>query len=93
MLDAITKNWKTGVTGLVTILLGIPSFVSALTAWGNHQAVDWRSVLVSTALIVIGAGLTTAKDASTHSTVAEVNVATVQAKDAAIEASKPDLKK
>jgi len=72
-------NWRTNlssiVTGLLTLLLGIPTFINAITAWGNHQPVDWRSVLVTTALAVITAGLATAKDSANQSTPAQVQAA------------------
>ena len=72
-------NWRTNlssiVLGLVTLLMGIPTFISAITAWSNHQAVDWRSVLVSTALAVITAGLAAAKDSQNQSTPAQVQAA------------------
>lgn len=78
-------NWKTNlssiVTGILTLILGVPTFVQAVTDWSNHKAVDWRSVLVSTALVVITAGLAAAKDSTTHSTVAQVEVATEKAID------------
>jgi hypothetical protein len=77
--EAITKNWKTTLAGILTFLLGAPAFVSALQAWGAHQPVDWRAVLVSVALTAGAAGLLSAKDSSTHSTVAEVSKATAQA--------------
>lgn len=73
-------NWKTNLasigTGLLTLLLGIPTFITAITAWSNHQAVDWRSVLTSTALAIVTAGLASAKDSTTHSTVAQVEAST-----------------
>jgi len=79
-MNILLKNWKTTVTGLITLVLSVPTFISALTAWGNHQPVDWRSVLITTALAVVGTGLVSAKDGTTHSTASEVQVATVVAK-------------
>lgn len=82
-------NWKTNLfsllTGLATLLLGIPTFITAIQAWGNHQPVDWRSVLVTTALALVTAGLASAKDASNQSTPAQV-----QAAGAVVAAQTPD---
>lgn len=72
------------ITGLLTLLLGVPTFITAITAWSQHQPVDWRAVGVSTALAVITAGLASAKDASTHSTPAQI-----QASGAAVTAVTP----
>lgn len=71
------KNWKTNLTGIITILLGIPSFVTAIQAWSNHQPVDWRTTAITT---VLGVGLMLAKDGSSHSTIAEVEVASMTEK-------------
>ena len=54
------------ISGLLSLLLGVPIFVTAVQAWANHQAVDWRNVLVSTAFIVISAGLAAAKQQNVH---------------------------
>src|SRR5216684_3542011 len=82
-------NWRTNLTawltGLVTLLLGVPTFISAVQAWGNHQPVDWRSVLVTTALALVTAGLAASKDASNQSTPAQV-----QAAGAVVAAQTPD---
>ena len=78
MWKTITANWKTGITGVIALLFSIPTFVSALQAWGNHQPVDWRSVLVSTAISIVGTGLIAAKDGTTHSTLEEVRTSTVK---------------
>lgn len=69
-------NWKTTLSGLASLLLTVPQFVSAITAWANHQAVDWRPVLISVAMAVLGTGLVAAKDGTTHSTIAQVEKAT-----------------
>ena len=87
-MSILGLNWKTNlssiITGFLTLVLGIPTFISAITAWSNHLPVDWRSVLVSTALAVITAGLGVSKDATTHSTEAQVEQATVVAKTEAV---------
>jgi hypothetical protein len=72
-------NWKTTLAGIAAFLTSVPPFVSAITAWSNHQAVDWRQTLVSVALAAIGGGLVAAKDATTHSTSVEVEAATSKA--------------
>lgn len=81
-MKMLGTNWKTNltaaITGVLTLLMGIPTFISAITAWSAHQQVDWRSVLVSTALAVITAGLAAAKDSTTHSTVTQVEAATLK---------------
>jgi uncharacterized membrane protein YfcA len=79
-MNALLKNWKTTLTGLITLVLSVPTFISALTAWGQNQPVNWRNVLVSTTLAVAGAGLVASKDSTTHSTQSEVAVATTVAK-------------
>jgi uncharacterized membrane protein YfcA len=78
-MQTVLKNWKTSLGGLVTLLLGVPTFVSAIQAWGNHQPVDWRSVLVSTTLSIVGVSFLAAKDATTHSTSAEIQQADTDA--------------
>jgi len=78
-VSTLLTNWKTTLTGLVALLLNVPVFVTALYAWGKHEPVDWRNVLVTTAITVIGAGLLAAKDSTTHSTAAQVEVSTEKA--------------
>ena len=77
MWATIKRNWKTSLAGLCAFLTSVPGFISALTAWGQGQPVQWRQVLVSVGLAGIGAGLAMAKDGDNHSTVAEVEAATV----------------
>ena len=74
----ITKNWKTTLAGLVTFLMSVPAFVGAIQSVIAHQPVDWRSVALAVALAAGGGGLVAAKDASNHSTQAEVLGATLQ---------------
>lgn len=69
------QNWKTTGAAILTFLLSIPSVVSALTAWANHQPTDWRMAVVG---IVTGLGLLAAKDSTTHSTVNQVETATAE---------------
>lgn len=70
---------KTTLAGYVTFLLALPSFVQALIDWSKHQPVDWRFVLVSSALAVTSWGLTKAKDSSSHSTQDQIDAATAAA--------------
>jgi NADH:ubiquinone oxidoreductase subunit 4 (subunit M) len=79
-MKSLTVNWKTNLAGIVTFLLSVPAFVSALSAWAAHQPVDWRSVIVSVALTAGGVGLISAKDSTTHSTIAQVQASTQQEK-------------
>jgi hypothetical protein len=85
-LQLARKNWKTSLGGVVAFLVGLPVFVSAVLAWAEHQPVNWRLVCVSVALAAAGAGLVSAKDATTHSTVEETKRASVLAVIAAAKA-------
>jgi len=82
-MNTILRNWKTSlggvIVGIMAFLMGVPAFLSALQAWGSHQPVDWRSVIVSIALAAGSAALLAAKDGSNHSTQAEVTQASVNA--------------
>jgi hypothetical protein len=82
--ESVTKNWKTTATGIITFLLGVPEIVTALHQWAAHQSVDWRNVAVSAAMAIGGLGLVAAKDSTTHSTVAEVQVSTAKVEQAAL---------
>lgn len=73
---ALLKNWKTTIIGLITTALSVPAFVNGIHAWAQHKNVDWREVLVSTAITLAGSGLVFAKDSTTHSTEQEVEKAT-----------------
>jgi hypothetical protein len=70
-------NWKSNVLATVSIVYSAQQFVAAIEAWENHQPANWRTAIIS--LIVAGIGYA-AKDASTHSTQAEVQQATQVAK-------------
>lgn len=78
-MSTLLTNWKTTLTGVIALLLNVPVFVSAIYAWGKHQPVDWRSVLVTTTLTVVGAGLVAAKDSTTHSTIPQIEASTEKA--------------
>jgi len=68
---AITKNWRTTLTGVAGTLLNVPVFVSAIEAYAKHQPVDWRYTLITTTIAVISIGLVAAKDGATQSTTAQ----------------------
>lgn len=78
MSDFMTKilglNWKTNLAAILAFLTSVPQFVTAISAWSHHQSADWRGAVLS---IVVAAGLAVAKDSTTHSTVAQVEQATV----------------
>jgi len=62
------------VIGLIGILLGFPAFTGAITAWSNHTAVDWRSVLTATGFVVVTAGLAAAKQFNVHGGTVDTGV-------------------
>lgn len=78
MKQYFLTNWKSNTIALLSALLAVPAFVSAITQWMNHQPVDWRFAIGSTILTILAA---VSKDASTHSTAAEVTVATAKAEE------------
>jgi uncharacterized membrane protein (UPF0182 family) len=95
-------SWRTTlmsiVTGVITLLLGIPVFVQAVTDWSHHLPVDWRSVLTTTALAAITAGLALAKDFNVHGgsedtgtrpPAAVTQIAVEKVAEAKVEAKKP----
>jgi len=69
------KNWKTTISGVLTIVVTLATAGLALL---HGQPVN-ATVLI--AGITSGVGLIAAKDASTHSTVAQVEAATATAKE------------
>ena len=75
--QSIMRNWKTTLAGVITFLLSVPTFVTSIQAWAAHQPVDWRTLLINIAVAAGGVGLVAAKDSSNHSTIAEVEHATV----------------
>lgn len=69
-------NWKTNVIATVAIVYSAQQFVVAVEAWENHQPANWREAIISLVVAAIGY---VAKDASTHSTPAQVQAAGVEA--------------
>lgn len=69
-------NWKTNLASAVTFLLSVPSLITAITDWAHHQPADWRGAVLG---IVVATGLAFSKDASNHSTAAQVEKATEKA--------------
>lgn len=63
------KNWKTTSAGLAAILTAGADILHSVS---TGQAINWN---VDLPAILGGIGLLTAKDASTHSTEAEVEKA------------------
>lgn len=74
MKKILGANWKTTGAAILVFLLSVPSVVSAITAWAQHQTPDWRMAILG---IVTGLGLLAAKDSTTHSTAAQVENSTV----------------
>jgi uncharacterized membrane protein YfcA len=66
-------NWKSNVLAVIAIVYSATQFTQAIGAWENHQPANWREAVIS--LIVAAIGFV-AKDASTHSTQAQVTTAT-----------------
>lgn len=81
MKKLVGVNWKTTLAGVATFLSSVPGFMSAAQAWAHHQPVDWRELGFSVALTAVGAGLGAAKDGTNHSTVEQVEKATLAAKN------------
>lgn len=79
MWESIVTNYKTTIAGIIAFLFTVPTFVTALQAWAAGQPVNWKQVLVSVAIAAVGGGLIAAKDASTHSTQAQVTQSTLNA--------------
>ena len=65
------QNWKTNSSGVVAMLA---AFVDIGTGLYRKSAVNWSLDLTA---IVLGLGLLFAKDNTTHSTVAQVEAASV----------------
>jgi uncharacterized membrane protein YfcA len=70
-------NWKSNVLATVAVVYSAQQFTSSVIAWENNQPTNWRQAIIS--LIVAAIGYVV-KDASTHSTVAQVQAATIEAK-------------
>jgi hypothetical protein len=74
-------NWKSNVIATVSIVYSATQFVAAIEAWEAHQPANWRSAIIS--LLVAAVGYV-AKDASTHSTQAQVTASTEAVKAEAV---------
>ena len=70
-----SKNWKSNVIATVAILYSATQFTAAVQAWENGQPANWRAGIVSLILAALGY---VSKDASNHSTEAEVRQATIE---------------
>jgi hypothetical protein len=70
----LLKNWKTSSAGVAAICSALADIAHSLSA---GTPVNWN---VDIPAIFGGIGLIAAKDSTTHSTVAQVETATVAAK-------------
>ena len=68
-------NWKSNLIATGAIIFSATQFVSAVQAWEAHQPANWRAAVVS--LIVAALGYVS-KDASTHSTPAQVQASGIE---------------
>jgi hypothetical protein len=66
------KNWKTSLAGLSAILTAVGDIAHSLS---TNTPISWN---VDVAAITGGIGLLLAKDSTTHSTVAEVQISTAK---------------
>ena len=67
------QNWKTTLAGALTILV---TLATAGLAYLHGQPVNFTVIIAG---ITSGVGLISAKDASTHSTVEQVQASTITA--------------
>src|SRR6202140_4565915 len=68
-------NWKSNTLAVVAIVYSANQFITAVVAWEHHQPAVWRGGIIS--LIVAAVGFVV-KDASTHSTTAQVQLSSLQ---------------
>lgn len=71
----VRANWKTNLGAVAAFLMSVPADVTAFQQWQNHQPVDWHFAAAATVLAFVAA---VAKDASNHSTQAQVAQATAE---------------
>jgi hypothetical protein len=76
MSGLITKligvNWKTTGTGIASICTALGDITHSIS---THTPINWN---IDIPAIIAGIGLITAKDSTTHSTVAQVETSTAQ---------------
>jgi predicted negative regulator of RcsB-dependent stress response len=75
MWENIKRNWKTNLVALIAFVYTVPQAVICVQNWVNKQPCNWRSALLG---LLLAAGAAVAKDSDNHSTVNEVDNATVQ---------------
>jgi hypothetical protein len=75
-LNYARANWKTNLASLCAFAYSVPEFVAAIKSYEAHQHTDWRSAIFG---LILAAGLAMAKDGTNHSTVAQVESATIKA--------------
>ena len=78
-IKAILQNLKVAIPGIISFLLSIPIFVSAIQAWATGQPVNWKLVLIAVVAALNGAGNVFSKAGTSHSTVSEVEASTTKA--------------
>ena len=71
-------NLKSNLIATGAIIYSAQAFTSAVVAWENGQPANWRSAIVSLFVAALGY---VAKDSTTHSTAAQVQVSTIQNPD------------
>ena len=70
-------NWKTNLAAILSFLLSVPQFVTAIQSYIKHEPADWRGAI---AALVVALGLLASKDSTTHSTVDQVAKSTAEQK-------------
>ena len=76
-LTYLRNNWKTNLAAAVLVIYSAPPFVAAVIAWQNRQPANWRSAIIG---LIVSAGLAAAKDGTNHSTLLQVEKATLEQK-------------
>lgn len=71
----VKANWKTNLAALAAFAYSVPQFVTAVEQWQAGQKADWHSAVVS---LIIAGGLAAAKDGDNHSTLSQVQQATLE---------------
>lgn len=75
VLAYIKANWKTNLAAAAAFAYSVPQFVTAVQQWQAGQKPDWRAAVIS---LIIAAGLAAAKDGDNHSTLTQVEQATLE---------------
>ena len=75
IVKALGVNWKSNLIALVAFVGTVPSIITAIGQFINHQPVDWHAMAGG---LLLAALAYVAKDASNQSTQAQVNAATAK---------------